>query len=116
MPLDSQMDKLQTSIWKFLVEGYSGKENVTLRRAILARYNLMHSTNLADRIFRDEVVALVTIFKKAICSTPSGYFVARTMGEKQHSLNYLDSFIGELVQHRNALAEADPLERQERLL
>jgi len=116
MPLDSQMSPIQASIWKFLLKGYSGKENVTRRTIILARYNLMHNVELNDRIFRDEIVALVRIFKKAICSTPSGYFVARTVGEKQHSLNYLDSFIGELVQHRNALAEAEPLERQERLI
>ena len=56
------------------------------------------------------------IFKKLICTSPSrGYFVARTQAEKQEALNYLDSVLTEVGDRRRALAETDPLERQERL-
>jgi len=59
---------------------------------------------------------LVTIFKKPICTSPSrGYFVARTEAEKQEALHYLDSMLTEVGDRRRALAETDPLERQERL-
>jgi len=59
---------------------------------------------------------LVTIFKKPICRSPSrGYFVACTEAEKQEALHYLDSVLTEVGDRRRALAETDPLERQERL-
>ena len=59
---------------------------------------------------------LVTIFKKPICTSPSrGCFVARTEAEKQEALHYLDSVLTEVGDRRRALAETDPLERQERL-
>jgi hypothetical protein len=41
--------------------------------------------------------------------------VARTEAEKQEALHYLDSVLTEVGDRRRALAETDPLERQERL-
>ena len=117
MPDDSLMTPLQSSIWSFLKERYSGSDNAAPRAAILARYNLLSFKELDDRTFREEVSTLVCVFKKAICSTPAkGYYVARTVGEKKEALNYLDSILTEIGDRRRALAEADPLERQERLL
>ena len=38
------------------------------------------------------------------------------MAEKSEALNYLDSVLTEIGDRRRALDEADPLERQERLV
>lgn len=114
---DGRMSPLQAAVWAFLLERYVGPENAAPRAAILARYNLLHSSNLDDRDFRQIVSELVTVFKKAICTSPArGYFVARTLAEKQEALHYLDSVLTEVGDRRRALDEADPLERQERLL
>lgn len=114
---DSLMSPLQAAIWAFLLERYIGPENAAPRETILVRYNLMHSSTLDDRHFRAAVSELVKYFKKAICTSPSkGYYVARTMAEKNVALNYLDSVLTEVGDRRRSLAEADPLERQERLL
>ena len=114
---DSLMSPLQTSIWNFLLERHVGPENAQPRAAILSRYNLMHDSRLDDRHFREVVSELVKFFKKAICTSPSGgYFVARAIAEKKIALNYLDSVLTEVGDRRRALDEADPLERQERLL
>lgn len=108
---------LQASIWAFLLERHVGPENAVPRAAILARYNLLHNSSLDDRVFRQVISELVTVFKKAICTSPvRGYFIARTMGEKNEALHYLDSVLTEVGDRRRALAEADPLDRQERLL
>lgn len=114
---DSLMSPLQAAIWSFLLERHVGPENAAPRETVLCRYNLLHSSNLDDRKFREAVSELVTFFKKAICTSPSGgYFVARTVAEKNVALNYLDSVLTKVGDRRRALAEADPLERQERLL
>lgn len=114
---DSLMSPLQSSIWRFLLERHVGPENAAPRAAILARYNLLRNSNLDDRDFRHVVSELVTVFKKAICTSPArGYFVARTIREKEEALHYLDSVLTEVGDRRRALAEADPLDRQERLL
>ena len=114
---DSLMSPLQAAIWAFLLERHVGPENAQPRAAILCRYNLLHGSHLDDRPFRAVISELVKFFKKAICTSPSGgYFVARTLAEKKIALNYLDSVLGEIGDRRRALDEADPLERQERLL
>ncbi|HWO42639.1 MAG TPA: hypothetical protein VNO43_12635 [Candidatus Eisenbacteria bacterium] len=110
------MSPTQASIWSFLKEHYAGLENAAPRAAILTRYNLIHRSDISDRDFREAVSQLVTIFKKPICTSPAkGYFVARTEREKQEALNYLDSVLTEVSDRRRALAETDPLERQESL-
>ena len=114
---DTLMSSLQASLWAFLRERHVGPENAQPRAAILARYNLLHNSQLDDRHFREAVSELVKVFKKAICTSPSGgYFVARTLAEKKIALHYLDSVLTEVGDRRRALDEADPLERQERLL
>jgi hypothetical protein len=82
------------------------------RAAILTRFNLVRRKPISDREFREIVSELVTVYKKA---PARGYFVARTVAEKNHAINYLDSILTEVGDRRRALAEADPLERQERL-
>ena len=73
----------------------------------------MRDSYLSDREFRDTVAQLVTVYKKPICTTPAaGYFVAETEAEKKEALNYLDSMLTE-IGDRRALAETDPLERQD---
>jgi hypothetical protein len=58
----------------------------------------------------------VTVYKKPICTTPAvAYFVANTEKEKEEALHYLDSVLMEVGDRRRALAETDPLERQEKL-
>lgn len=117
MPLDSQMTPIQAAVWNFLKEKFAGAENAQPRAAILARLNLLRNSSLLDRDFREIVSELVTIYKKPICTHPAkGYYVARTEAEKQSALNYLDSVLMEVGDRRRALAETDPLERQERLL
>ena len=113
------MSPLQSALWIFLCEHFMGKENATPRRAIFARFRLLNPRweTATDRKLRETKSELVKIFKKAICSSPSrGYYVARTMAEKSEALNYLDSVLTEVGTLRRDLAEADPLERQERLL
>jgi hypothetical protein len=92
--------------------------SITPRRGqtILFRYNLVHKKELSDREFREAVSILVSVYKKAICTHPArGYFVARTVAGKNEAINYLGSVLTEVGDRRRALAEADPLERQERL-
>lgn len=116
---DSLMSPLQVALWAFLRERHVGPENAQPRAAIFARFRLLNQRFEAvdDRSMREAVSELVTIFKKAICTTPArGYYVARTMAEKQEALHYLDSVLTEVGDRRRALDEADPLERQERLL
>lgn len=114
-PPDDLMSDVQRSVWDFMRRRFAGSDNAAPRATILARYNLFYP-NLGDREFRDIVSQLVTVFKKPICTTPHrGYFVARTEREKQEALNYLDSVLTEIGDRRRALAETDPLERQERL-
>jgi hypothetical protein len=111
-----KMTDLQSDVWQFLLERFVGVENATRRETILARYNLIKKKELTDRVFRKVVSILVKDFKKAICTHPEkGYYVARTEREKTAALNYLDSVIGEVAQRRRDLAEADPMEKQERL-
>lgn len=111
------MSPLQVAVWKFLSEHYAGPENATPRVTIIARYNLLHQEHeLSDRVFRQIVSDLVTVFKKAICTTPkSGYFVPRTLGERNEAINYLKAAGSEMFVRARALEEADPLEHQERL-
>lgn len=110
------MSELQAEVWKFLLARFAGINNAAPRAAILSRYNLLHNKELSDREFRETVSILVSIYKKAICTHPArGYFVARTVAEKNEAINYLDSVLSEVGDRRRALAEADPLERQERL-
>lgn len=114
--IDTRMTSLQADIWQFLLEKFAGIENATPRAAILARFNLVRACQVSDRDFREAVSNLVVVFKKPICTSPAkGYFVARTEREKQEALNYLDSVLTEIGDRRRALAETDPLERQERL-
>ena len=80
------------------------------------RYKLHNKVELSDRAFRDQVSELVTVWKKAICTTAeSGYFVVRTARERDEAINYLKSAGSEIFERARALEEADPLERQERL-
>jgi hypothetical protein len=113
---DSQMTPIQAAVWSFLKERFAGRQNATPRATILTRFNLLRLSELSDRDFRDTVPQLVTVFKKPICTTPTaGYFGANTEAEKREALNYLDSTLTEIGDRRRALAETDPLERQERL-
>lgn len=113
---DKDMNPLQAAVWGFLKDRYAGLDNAATRAGILCRFNLVRSDVVSDRDFREAVSQLVTIFKKPICTSPSkGYFVARTEREKQEALNYLDSVLTEVGDRRRALAETDPLERQENL-
>lgn len=110
------MNELQQSVWDFLLDRFAGIDNAAPRATILARYNLVHKKELSDREFRETVSILVSIYKKAICTHPArGYFVARTVAEKNEAINYLDSVLSEVGDRHRAFAEADPLERQERL-
>ncbi len=113
----STVSPLQASIWEFLKEKFVGRENATPRATIIARYNLMHPRQeLSDRVFRQIVSDLVTLFKKAVCTTPgSGYFVARASRERDEAINYLKSAGSETFGRARALEEADPLECQESL-
>jgi hypothetical protein len=114
--VDRKMTKIQEEVWNFLLTRHAGEENAMPRAAILTRFNLVRHKTISDREFREIVSELVTVYKKAICTTPvRGYFVARTVAEKNHAINYLDSVLTEVGDRRRALAEADPLERQERL-
>ncbi|HWP58979.1 MAG TPA: hypothetical protein VNL14_13890 [Candidatus Acidoferrales bacterium] len=113
---DSLMSPLQAAIWAFLKDHYAGLEKAAPRAVILTRFNLLRNQFLSDRDFRETVSQLVTIYKKPICTSPAkGYFVALTEREKQEALNYLDSVLTEVGDRRRALAETDPLERQENL-
>ena len=50
------------------------------RAAILIRFNLVRRKPISDLEFREIVSELVTVYKKAICTTPArGYFVARAV-------------------------------------
>ena len=110
------MTGLHLDIYKFLVDHCSGIECALPRATILARFNLIKHKELSDRVFRAVVADLVTDFKKAICTTSDdGYYVARTEKEKFPALNYLDAVIGKIAKRRRDLAEAEPLEKQERL-
>ena len=110
------MTKIQEEVWNFLLTRHAGEENAMPRAAILTHFNLVRHKTISDREFREIVSELVTVYKKAICTMPArGYFVARTVAEKNHAINYLDSVLTEVGDRRRALAEADPLERQERL-
>jgi len=111
------MTLLQAAVWNFLCERYAGLENATPRATIIARYNLLHAERkLSDRVFRQIVSDIVTVFKKNVCTTPgSGYFVARTLRERDEAINYLKSAGSKIFVRARALEEADPLERQERL-
>src|SRR5574341_2557816 len=111
---DLRMSELQSDVWEFLLKNFAGIECATPRAAILTRFNFFRNAHLSDRDFREVVSELVTVYKKAICTTPArGYFVARTVAEKNEAINYLDSVLTEVGDRRRALAEADPLERQE---
>jgi hypothetical protein len=113
---DREMSALEKSIWEFLRQHFAGIERATPRVTILARYNLIAHSQIGDRDFRDIVSRLVTVYKKPICTTPHrGYYVARTEREKTEALNYLDSILSEIADRRRALADTDPLERQESL-
>ena len=110
------MSARQKSVWDFLCAHYCGPENAAYRAVIRSRYNLTATKKIGDRKFRDIVSDLVTVFKKAICTTSSdGYFVARTAEEKNHALNYLGALLKSDGDRYRALTEADPLERQKRL-
>jgi hypothetical protein len=110
------MSPIQAAVWAFLKERFAGKENAAPRATILTRFNMVRLSELSDRDFRDVVSQLVIVYKKPICTTPPvGYFVAKTEAEKREALHYLDSVLTEVGDRRRALAETDPLERQERL-
>lgn len=111
------MSPLQAALWKILRERFYGVENASPRAAVLARYNLLHKAELRDRVFRDTVGVLVSVFKKPICtSAAKSYYVARTRSEKQQALNYLDSVLREVGERRRGLDEAETEEAQESLL
>jgi len=111
------LNELQQSVWGFLLDRFAGIENAAPRATILSRYNLVHKKEVSDRDFRETVSILVSIYKKAICTHPArGYFVARTVAEKNEAINYLNSVLTEVGDRRHALAEVDPLERQERVI
>jgi len=110
------MNEIQQSAWDFLLDRFAGIENAAPRATVLARHNLVHKKDISDRDFRETVSILVSIYKKAICTHPArGYFVARTVAEKNEAINYLDSVLTEVGARRRALAGANPLERQERM-
>jgi hypothetical protein len=116
MSNDSLMTPLEAAVWAFLKERFAGMENAQPRTTVLTRFNILRVSPVSDRDFRETVAQLVTVYKKPICTTPArGYFVAKTEGEKKEALNYLDSILTEVGDRRRALAETDPLERQERL-
>jgi hypothetical protein len=111
-----EMPPLEASIWNFIRTHFLGVENAAPRGTVRVRYNLSHRADVGDREFRDVIAQLVTVYKKPICTTPHrGYYVARTEAEKQEALHYLDSVLSEIADRRRALADTDPLERQERL-
>ena len=114
---DNLMTPFQKALWSFLRERFAGVENASPRATIESRFFLLHeSMRTDDRTFREAISELVTVYRKPICTSPAkGYFVAKTEREKQEALNYLDSVISEVAGRRRALAETDPLERQERL-
>jgi len=117
MPLDSQMSRLQASLWKFLLEYFIGPENGASREKVLARYNAWHSSQIIDRDFREVVSDLVVNFKKPICTSPSGgYYVARTPDELDISIRYLEKTGGAFFERARSLKEAIPLQRQGNLL
>jgi len=59
---------------------HAGEENAMPRAAILTRFNLVRRKPISDRVFREIVSELVTVYKKAICTTPArGYFAAHTV-------------------------------------
>jgi hypothetical protein len=63
----------------------------------LVRFNLVRTKAISDREFREIVSELVTVYKKATCTTPArGYFVARMVAKKTHAINYLDSVLSEV--------------------
>ena len=111
------MTEIQAEVWSFLLtRRHAGEENAMPRAAILTRFNLVRRKPISDRMFREIVSELVTVYKKAICTTPArGYFVARTVAEKNHAINYLDLVLTEVGDQRRALAGADPLARQLRM-
>ena len=114
--IDPRMTQIQSEIWSFLLEKFAGIEHAAPRVTILSRFNMVRAGQISDRDFREAVSNLVVVFKKPICTSPSkGYFVAKTEREKQEALHYLDSVLAEVGDRRRALAETDPLERQERL-
>ncbi len=116
---DNLMTPLQSALWSFLLERHVGPENAQPRAAIFSRFRLLNLrfSAIDDRSLREAVSELVTIYKKAICTSPgNGYYVARTMREKEESINYLKSAGSKFFERARGLEEADPLERQERLL
>ena len=103
-------------MWGFLKERFAGKDNAAPQATVLTRFNMLRAAPVSDRNFRDTVARLVMVYKKPVCTTPAvGYFVAKTEAKKREALNYLDSVLTEVGDRRRALAETDPLERQERL-
>jgi hypothetical protein len=59
---------------------------------ILVRFNPIRKKEISDREFRETVSQLVTVYKTAICTSPTrGYNMARTMSEKSADLVAYDS-------------------------
>lgn len=76
------MTDLQAEIRQFLLERFIGVEN-----PILVRFNPIRKREISDREFRETVSQLVTVYKTAICTSPTrGYNMARTMSEKSADL------------------------------
>jgi len=81
------MTDLQAEIWQFLLERFIGVENAKPCETILVRFNPIRKKEISDREFRETVSQLVTVYKTAICTSPTrGYNMARTMSEKSADL------------------------------
>ena len=112
----AEPDGQHLEIYSFLLERFAGAENAAPRAAIIKSFNFFKQKEIGDRFFRQVVSDLVTIYKKAICTTPdSGYYVARTGKELDAAVNHLRAIGAANFERAKALAETEPLERQERL-
>ena len=112
----SAPDGLHLEIYEFLLENFAGVDNAAPRAAIIQRFGLVRKRDINDRAFRQIVSELVTLYKKAICTTPeAGYYVARTGKELDAAVNHLRAIGAANFDRAKALAATEPLERQERL-
>lgn len=113
---------LHLEIFQFIKSRFTGAENATPRDQVIVQFNFYKKKDINDRVFRQVVSELVTVYKKAVCTTPgvkdkpAGYFFARTGTELDAAVNHLRAIGSANFDRAKALAETDPAERQERLL
>jgi len=111
------MTPLQSAIWQFLSDRYSGPESATPRSKIIGAYNAWHQAILDDRTFRQVASDLVIVFKKPICTSPSmGYFVANSVDDRDIGVRALKAAGATFFERARQLEETIVVEYQGRLI